>query len=345
MARKAGKVSIFTMAAELGISTATVSRVLNNRAGVGEKTRLLVLELARKYHFRLNYPQQHQPIIATVISGSDGLTTYQGQVLAGIYKYFSQHPYRVNTIVANPYQSSPTILETLREQQCSGVIIIQPSHFADQLEGLAASGLPIMEIDDRSDLPGIGYIDNDSYLGALELTKHLISLGHRRIAFLMRWATDLNHMQRLQGYRDALSNAGIPADENWVVTYDDSEANGFAGIASTMLGRLFEKSPDITAIIGVNDEIALAAMHHLLGMGIQVPQQISVAGFDNNMFCQLTMPELTSVAHPSAQAGFLAAQAVADYLSNFGSTPLPRQILPTYLVPRKSTGPAPGAFI
>ena len=341
MARKAGTVSIFTIAAELGVSAATVSRVLNNRTGIGEDTRHAVLELARKHNFRLNYPQQHQPIIAIVISGENGISNYQSQVLTGIYKYFAGHPYRVNTVVANPNQPAPSILETVREQQCSGVIIVQPSHFATHLAGLASSGLPIMEIDDRSELPGIGFIDNDSYSGAVELTEHLISFGHRRIAFLMRWSKDLNHIQRFNGYHDALLNAGIKPLKKWVVTYDEADTGGYPHIARTMLDTLRSQAPDVTAIVGVNDELALAVMHEASKQGVRIPEQLSIAGFDDHPLCQLVTPELTSVAHPSTEAGFLAAKAVADFISSFGETPLPCDILPTRLVVRDSTGPAP----
>ena len=337
MARKAEKVSIFTIAAELGISAATVSRVLNNRTGVGEATRCAVLNLARKYNFRLNYPQQHQPIIATVISGESGISNYQSQVLTGIYNYFAQHPYRVNTIVINPAQPAPTILETVREQQCSGVIIVQPSHFANHLAGLAASGLPIMEIDDRSELPGIGFIDNDSYSGAVELTEHLLSLGHRKIAFFMRWSRDLNHIQRLNGYRDTLLRKGVKPLEKWVVTYDKIVQGSLSNVAQIMFDIQRQQAPDVTAIVGVNDELAIAVMHEALRLGIRIPEQLSIAGFDDHPFCEFVTPELTTVAHPSIEAGFLAAKAIAEYISSVGSSPLPRKILPTHLVVRNST--------
>ena len=339
MARKAGKVSIFTIAAELGISASTVSRVLNNRTGVGESTRCSVLELARKYNFRLNYPMQHQPIIATVISGAEGITAYQGGLLTGIYKYFATHPFRMNTIVASLLPNSPSILETVREQQCSGVIIVQSNHFAAQLPELASSGLPIMEIDNRSEQPGIGYVDNDAYSGAVELTEHLISLGHRKIGFLMRFSTELNHIQRFNGYRDALIRAGIAPQREWLVVYDDQDDQGMFHVTEMMLDMLLAQTPDVTAIIGVNDDLAIAAMHNAVKRGIKVPEQISFAGFDNTTVCQYVTPEMTSVTHPVVQAGFLAAKAVADYISSFGKKPLPRQVMPTHLVVRNSTGP------
>ncbi|MBO4513251.1 MAG: LacI family DNA-binding transcriptional regulator [Victivallales bacterium] len=337
MARKVGKVSIFTIAAELGISAATVSRVLNNRTGVGEATRCAVLGLAKKYNFRLNYPQQHQPIIATVISSESRISNYQSKILAGIFNYFANHPYRVNTIVANPAQPAPSILETVREQQCSGVIIVQPNHFASHLPGLAASGLPIMEIDDRSELPGIGFIDNDSYSGSVELTEHLLSLGHRKIAFLMRWSSDLNHIQRLNGYRDTLLRNGVKPLEEWVVTYDEIVQGSLSNVARIMFDIQRRQAPDVTAIVGVNDELAIAVMHEALKRGIRIPEQLSIAGFDDHPFCEFVTPELTTVEHPTFEAGFQAAQAIAEYIFSCGTTPLPRKVLPTHLVVRAST--------
>ena len=339
MARRAGKVSILTMAGELGVSPSTISRVLNNRAGVGEATRSAVLELVRKYDFKLNYPQRHQPQIATVVSSRSGISGYTSRVLTGIYEYFSRHTFRVNTIVLNP-ESDSSILEAVREQQCSGVILIQPMYFSGQLPQLVASGLPVMEIDSDSGIPGIGCIDNDAYSGAVELTRHLLDLGHRKIGFLLRWPDSLNHIQRLKGYRETLAEAGITGMDKWVVS--DTKFSVEPGEnAGAMLEELLRREPGITAVIGVNDELALGAMHRAVRSGMRVPEDLSVAGFDDTDFCRLTIPEMTSVTHPCREAGFRAAAAVADYISSNGKTILPREVLSTRLVVRRSTGPAP----
>jgi len=339
MARRAGKVSILTMAGELGVSPSTISRVLNNRAGVGEATRSAVLELVRKYDFKLNYPQRHQPQIATVVSSRSGISGYTSRVLTGIYEYFSRHTFRVNTIVLDP-ESDSSILEAVREQQCSGVILIQPMYFSGQLPQLAASGLPVMEIDSDSGIPGIGCIDNDAYSGAVELTRHLLDLGHRKIGFLLRWPDSLNHIQRLKGYRETLAEAGITGMDKWVVS--DTKFSVEPGEnAGAMLEELLRREPGITAVIGVNDELALGAMHRAVRSGMRVPEDLSVAGFDDTDFCRLTIPEMTSVTHPCREAGLRAAAAITAYIESNGKTALPREVLSTHLIPRRSTGPAP----
>lgn len=338
MARKAGKVSILTMARELGVSPSTISRVLNNRAGVGEETRRAVLELVRKYDFKLNYPQQHQPSIATVVNAKS-FSNYTNRILTGIYAFFANRTFRVNTVALNP-ESGSSILEAVREQQCAGIILVQPGYFAGQLPELAASGLPVMEIDSDSGIPGIGCIDNDAYSGAVELTRHLLDLGHRKIGFLLRWPDSLNHIQRLKGYRETLAEAGITGMENWVVS-ESAPCGSVGESGALMLEELLHREPGITAVIGVNDELALGAMHRAIRSGMRVPEDLSVAGFDDTDFCSLTIPEMTSVTHPCREAGIRAAAAVAAYIGSNGKTVLPREVLSTRLVPRRSTGPAP----
>ena len=341
MARKAGKVSIFTMAAELGISAATVSRVLNNRTGPGEETRRAVLKLARKYDFKLNYPQQHKPLIATIVRPQGGINSYMASVLSGINSYFNSRDLMACTICCDP-EKDHSILQAVRDQQCSGVIIIQSTYFAGQLPELAASGLPVMLIDDRSDIDGIGYVDNDSYSGAVELTGHLLQLGHRKIGFLTRWADDLNHIQRLQGFLDTMKNAGIEVPEEWVIYYSDEFSPMMPECSGEMFEKLLNTAPGITAVISVNDDLALGVMHKAHQMNLQIPGDISIAGFDDQHFCKALTPSLTTVYHPSSEAGFQAAQAIDAFLKSNGKDVLPKLVLPTRLVARESTGRVTG---
>ena len=338
MARKAGKISILTMAKELGVSPSTISRVLNNRTGVGETTRKAVMDLVRKYDFKLNYPQQHQPLIATILSSRGGISNYSSRVLNGVYDFFATHDFRVNTIVLNP-QTDTTVLEAMREQQCAGGILVQPMYFADQLPQLAACGLPIIEIDSNSGIPGIGFIDNDAYAGAVELTEHLLAYGHRKIGFLMAWPDSVNHMQRLKGYQDTLIKAGIENIENLVISHPNPVISTGNNIG-LMMQELLKRDPDITAVIGVNDDLALNAMHWAMRSGLKVPEDLSIAGFDDNAFCRLLIPEMTSVSHPCQEAGFRAASAITAHIESNGKIALPQEVLSTKLVPRASTGPA-----
>lgn len=236
MARKAGKISIFTMADELGVSASTISRVINNRAGVGEATRRAVLELLRKYDFKVNYPQQHLPKIAIPLTVYSGVSGYTGRVLSGIYEYLASHGLTATTILFDSKHPA-SLLEMVRDQQCAGVILISQPQLARQLPELAASGLPVMQIDEQSASPEIGFIDNDSYSGAANLVKHLLALGHRKIGFLLRWPGNLNHIQRLNGYRNTLREAGIAFSDRWIRQWDDArpDQEGHGG------GILFEE--------------------------------------------------------------------------------------------------------
>ena len=107
-----------------------------------------------------------------------------------------------------------------------------------------------------------------------------------------------------------------------------------------MFEELITRHPDLTAVIAVNDELAVTAMHRAAQMKIRIPEDISIAGFDDNDYSKFLTPELTTVFHPCAEAGELAGKAIADYLASNGKNVLPKVVLPTRLIVRNSTGNA-----
>ena len=341
MARPVAQTSIYSIAAELGVSASMVSRALNNRSGVSEESRRKILQSMRDHGFKINYPIQHQPRIAIVLYGPSGVGPGQAQILTGINEYFSTHNITASTVLYDPFRQA-SLLTQVREQQCAGIIILADMHLASQLPELAECGLPVVTIDERPMIPGIGFVDNDSYSGAFELVEYLLKLGHRKIGFLLRWPHTLNHIQRVSGYRNAMSKAGIDVPKDWIIEYQESGAH----VTSEQSGEeLFLRSrkehPDFTALVAVNDGVALGVLHAALRNGLAVPGDISIAGFDDMFFCAYTVPELTTVFHPSRQAGSRAAHAIAKALASNGQFELPNIILPTQLVIRQSTGSVP----
>jgi DNA-binding LacI/PurR family transcriptional regulator len=188
--------------------------VANNRSGVSEETRQKILELLRKHKFKTNYPAMRNPTIGIVMTSYD-VDFYTARLLSGIYHYSQNAKLNATTLVYNQ-SSKESLLEMLRAQQYSGVILILPTVFFDQIPELAESGLPIMLIDEPSTVNNIGFIDNDSYSGSREATKYLLELDHRNIAYLSYWQQTLNHVQRLNGYRNAMQEAGIDIAPSWL---------------------------------------------------------------------------------------------------------------------------------
>ena len=196
MARKPQEISITAIAEEAGVSASTVSRVMNRRTGVSEETRRRVDMLLRKSNFKPNYPAPRASSIAVILPRIV-FGPYVGAALTGVYTSASKSGANI-CIIMKSLASCESILERIRELQCSGVIVIMPDALEDEHLALCRSELPVVFVDCAVNIKGIGYIDNDSYSGAKEAAEHLLSLGHRNIAFL-QWES------RTQTARSALT--------------------------------------------------------------------------------------------------------------------------------------------
>ncbi len=331
MARKPGKISLSTVAAELGISPSAVSRVINNRTGVSEETRRQVLALLRQYNFKVNYDSGRRRRIA-IVSSTPVVAPYIAGVMSGINRYLQKHDHLSGNMIFYDKTEREPLLSVLRDQQCSGVILLIPSAFERELGELSLSGLPVMLVDETTTLPGIGFIDNDSYLGSRQATLHLLELGHRRIGYLRRGRT-LNHLQRFEGYRNTMREANIDILPQWVVDEQNSPD------PATMARQLLAATPRVTAILTTNDELAWHTIRTLRQQRLRVPEDVSVVGFDDYPPSACWNPPLTTIRHPMEEAGEAAIQAIDHYLENNGRQPLPREILQTRLVIRESTAP------
>jgi len=332
MPRKAQKVNIFSIAKEAGVSPATVSRVANRNPGVKEPLRQRVEELLKKYSFKPNSSSARKSNIAIIFPDTI-FGSYATAAISGIYRYAAREGCMASLIA-----ESVDFAAEVRERQCSGVICLLPDIVpASALEELRALGLPLTLIDSTTEMDGVGFVSHDAYAGAREAMRLLLGLGHRRIAFFQEGPGRKDHMQRFKGYEDALNEAGVKLDPALIVSAPNLESC-HAGVK--MAERLLMRSPDATAIFAVDDNIAMGAMTAIQRMGLRVPDDISVVGFDNYEFSQHCFPALTTVNHPIIEAVELAAKAVDDAF-RYGSWTPPRAILTTKLVRRDSTGLAP----
>ncbi len=334
MARKPSRISLATIAAELGISQSAVSRAVNCRAGVGEETRRRVEALLRKYRFTPNYPARERRV--AVVTRSAEISTYHAAAVSGICRYARESG--MGTAIL--FCGTGNALAQVRDQQCSGVIVLVPAEFAAELPELAASGLPVMLVDEATGLPGVGYVDNDSRTGSRLAAEHLLRLGHRAIGFLASGSPTGNHLDRLAGWRDALAAAGIEPAGSWIAVPPPGGGSGMAD-GGRMIAELLDRAPGLTAVMAADDDIAFGAMRTLRERGVRIPEDLSITGFDDCPFAAYAAPPLTTVRHPVGEAGYRAARAIDRFLSSPGGEPPWREVLPTGLVERSSTGPVP----
>jgi LacI family transcriptional regulator len=340
MSRRRREINIYKIAEEAGVSASTVSRVVNNRIGVNEETRISITELLKKYGFTPDYPRQRPPKIAFV-SPWDDLTEYFRKGFQGVYRYCQKHEIDVNILIRSSHDNH-TLLEKLRDQQCSGAIVMLGENLQKEHLELSSSGMPVIFLDSPVNLANVGYIDHDAYSGSCAATQHLLELGHKAIGYLTFPEPSINQFQRFKGYENTMKAAGLPINPRWIVSAEvlnktDGRIRGLRGFRA--MTQLLQDAPEITAVMTVDDNMAFGAMTAISRSGRHIPEDISVVGFDNYAETEMWFTALTTVNHPIAEAGVLAAKAIDQALRHPGSGPLIREILPTKLIIRQSTGP------
>ncbi|AQZ70289.1 LacI family transcriptional regulator [[Actinomadura] parvosata subsp. kistnae] len=318
-----------------GVSTATVSRVVNGRYGVSAST----VAHVRAAIERLGYESS---LVATSLRRSRtnvlGLVThsfqsYTAEVLKGVMDALSQSGFDLiiyaNSDLYGTYSEGweQRHLARLAGTLTDGCIVVTPS-------GEVRSGTPVVAIDPAmgSTVPAV---TADNLAGATAVVEHLLALGHRRIGFIAGRSSLEAAWSREEGYRRALAAAGIAADPA-LIARGDFNAESAAPLARELLER-----PDRpTAIFAANDGMALKTLEVARELGLSVPGDLSVAGFDNIPESALGEPGLTTVDQSMYRLGYEAARMLKSLVCGDWEGP-GRIVLPTRLVTRGSTAAAP----
>jgi DNA-binding LacI/PurR family transcriptional regulator len=268
------------------------------------------------------------------------------QAIKAIQDAARQHGYQV--LVADTDRSPAREQETLamlRERRVDGVVIVSASGQgpSDHIAALADEGFPFVLINRFVDNPAWPAIVIDNIQGVKEAVKHLVSLGHRRIAFLSMPVSPPNltkaGLERLEGFQRGLAEAGLPLEEGWVRIVNLGAEGQFKGGYEAALAWLGESPAHRpTAIVTSGDHMALGVVRAAHALGLRVPGDISVVGHDDVPTACFVTPALTTVEQPMRAAG---AAAVEVLLRCIGGETVIGNRLPGRLVVRDSTGAAP----
>jgi LacI family transcriptional regulator len=297
-----------------GVSTATVSYVLNNgpRSVAGE-TRERVLRIVAESGY---YPNAIARSLRTQQTLTIGLVVpnlmemYYGSLACSLEEVCFERGYIVTVCNTNHQADKERrFAEALRAKQADGLVFVPNSGSMDAIRVLRQARVPVVVLD--HDLPGLPCVVVDDFQGGLLATQHLIELGHRRIGFIDRRPNYSHSQKRLDGYLTALHKAGLEAEPSLVVTCG-VETN--AGIAAT--DALLACSPPVTAIFAFDDMVALNAMHAIHRAGLSIPDDISVVGFDDIPNAALSYPPLTTVNNPTDMIASVAARKLFALLEN-----------------------------
>jgi LacI family transcriptional regulator len=337
MTGRDGRVTIGAIAKEAGVSVPTVSRVLNGRADVAPHTRERIEELLRRrgYRRRPSRARARARLIDLVFPNLD--SPWAVEILRGVEEV--AHAAGVGTVVSATHrQVEPARqwLHNLRARASDGVILVTSTLESPLLAELQRHDVPLVAVDPVGgptlNAPTIGATN---WAGGLAAMEHVLGLGHRRIGIVAGPPDVLCSRARLDGYRAALSAAGIEAADVPVLEGDFSHQSGFDS-ARVLLGR--PERP--TAIVASSDQMAFGAYEAVRQRGLRVPGDISVVGFDDLPEARWSSPPLTTVRQPLAEMGALAARTVLR-LAAGESIESPRVELATTLIERESSAVPP----
>jgi len=327
------------VARRAGVSTATVSHVINNSRYVSDETQNKVLAAIVALNYRSNGLAR---MLRRNQSGSIGLlisdiaNPFFPDVVRGVEDMARAHGY--NVILCNTDENATKerhYLDVLLEKRIDGFVVTPSGDNQQYFRELIASGVPISFVDRW--LPGLN-VDTavvDNVEAAHRAVTHLIDLGHRRIGIMVASLQSSAITERLDGYRQALSDAGIPFRPEYVAA---SQSNIEAAREEAAL--LLTQAPRPTAVFGTNNLVTIGCIHALAGRQLRCPEDVAVIGFDDFAWASAFHPALTTVAQPSYALGKRATEMLMARLTHKQNTPIVphKETLRATLMIRESCG-------
>ena len=328
--RRRGELTVATVARLAGVSAPTVSKVLNGRPGVAAETRRRVETALREHGYRRPGNAVQAAHLEVVFYGMQSSLAIS--VLHGVEQVAGAHSLAVSfTDALQQASAGRTWAREVLARRPTAVIAVHFGFSSEQHALLTAGGIPLVALDSNGE-PEIPSVGATNFSGGADATRHLLELGHRRIAVLTGPADRLCARERLEGVRAAMDDAGIALDDALV-----RAGQWFAFEDGLSFGRELLRLPGRpTAVLCGNDLQALGVYEAVRQAGLRIPQDLSVVGFDDIAYTRWCGPPMTTVRQPLVEMGAAAAElAVA-----LAAGPAPRQTrleLATTLVVRDST--------
>lgn len=308
------------VAREAGVSRAVVSYVINNRSGgnvrISEPTRRRVLEVVQRLGYQPNVNARslrtrRSQLIAVMVP--DLTNPFYPLMIRGIQAAVEGSDYHI--VVYDTDDSAArerAFVDMMLRRHVDGVILVSFHLEVEDVWRLTEAGIQTVGIGGRLRAAGIDIVATRERPAAREIVRYLISRGHRRIAHLAGPQDTPPGQLRLQGYREALEEAGLRYEEP-LVRYGTFKAEGVAELVASLFPLpAVEHRP--TALFAANDLMAIEAIRALVRLGMRVPEDVAVCGFDNIPAAELVMPSLTTIGQDCQRMGRLAGETLLERL-------------------------------
>jgi len=322
-----------------GVSTATVSRAINNPEKVAEKTLKKVIAAVSDAGYSVNHLARNLRTSKTsnvVVLVPNITNPFYSEVIRGMERV--AHTYGYSVLLGDTQDSEDreaVYASMLTTKRADGLITLCPRipQLSKQMTSDELLNAPIVNACECARDTVMRTVKIDNIAAAKEATEHLLNLGHRRIGLVAGPFESPLSIERLNGYSMALKTAGIAYDDTLVASGDFSIESG-----KTAAEKILSIENRPTAIFCSNDEMALGVMTALKSNGAKIPDDISIIGFDDIHYAQYFDPPLTTIAQPAGDLGELAMSQLCEILA--GNPPQSRNaVLPHKLIERESTKP------
>jgi LacI family transcriptional regulator len=319
-----------------GVSHQTVSRVLNGHPNVSPATRERVVDAMRVLDYR---PNAFARGLVTRRSHRIGVLSFDsrlfgpGSTLHAIERAARARGFGVAVAGMSDHAGGdvPEAMEALHAQAVDGIIVIAPNDAAVTALGVLPPNVPVVALEaEYRDHPVVAI---DQFEGARQATRHLLDLGHRTVWHLAGPLDWREAVQRAEGWRGTLTEAGLPVPG--MLRGDWSPRSGHAA------GLVLAEEPDVSAVFAANDQMALGVVHALSSRGLRVPQDVSVVGFDDIPEAEFMLPALTTIRQDFDEVGRCGLELLLRVLGGSSEGRPERVTIPPALVVRASTAPPP----
>ncbi|MEO7989441.1 MAG: LacI family DNA-binding transcriptional regulator [Chryseolinea sp.] len=330
--------TIYDIAEALSLSPATVSRGLKDHPAIRKDTRKRILDKAKEMGYQHNsfasnlrrnrtntigviVPRLNSYFMSTVIAGMERVANKSGYNLI-----ISQSMESIDKEIAN--------VKTMYNSRVDGLMVslAYDTQDIDHFEMLLGKGIPLIFFDRIFEHPNCTSIVIDNYKAGYEVTKHLIEQGCKRIVHITASQKRNVYADRMRGYKHALADYSIPFDDSLIFINNLSD---HAGIDVSRSILEMKTLPD--GIFSANDACAVSCIRELKQAGIKIPEQIAIAGFNNDPLSKVVKPNLTTVQYPGEEMGEMAASTLIRRLDRLEGANLNSIVLRHELIIRESS--------
>jgi LacI family transcriptional regulator len=331
-------VTVIDVARVAGVSCATVSRVLSGYEFVRESTRIRVLEAVERLGYVANLQARtlaggRSQTIGLVVPNLDN--GYVGTITQGIDQALERTNYDLILYTSHRQPGKESFyVSAIANGLTEGLLLVAPQVPANYLNALRKQNFPCVLIDQADATENSSVVESTNWQGAYDATCYLNQSGHTRIAFITGALAVQSAVDRLHGYKAALSDCNIPFRKELVIEGNYQQRTGYESTRSLLQSAVLPP----TAIFAANDLSAFGAMDAARECGFRIPEDISIVGFDDIPQSVIVYPRLTTVRQPLEQMGQVAVRLLLERIED-RSRPPQRITLPTQLIIRDSCAP------